>query len=688
LLDSISRQVHLGPEIGRGGEGSVYQVFDDETLVAKVYHKRPLPADQVDKLQAMASHWTNDLEAISAWPRSLLYDPSSRMPCGILMSRMTGARQLHELYGTTNRKRHFPDVGWHHLVLAARNTAAAFQTLHRAGVVVGDVNQGNLLVDEKMCVRMIDCDSFQFTDGERTFVCPVGTPHFTPPELQSVKLREVPRTENHDRFGMAVLIFHLLFVGRHPFAGRYRGPTDLSIERAIAELRFAFSKNTAETLMEPPPASILLDDLSPGIGELFEQALRHTEGNGTFRPAPAQWVEQLDLLIKQRKTCSFDAMHVYYGPIGDCPWCRIEDSGGPSFFISSGGSAVSADRLIALDTKIEELPYFEFPELPRERTALPPLPRPSGAGAPVKKSLADVAAVLLPASWAVALAGSYFGMPLLVAGAVLSLALAIVLITNKQARIRRQTLKENQAVLATGTEKLQRRAEVVEFQHRQRQQAFQRAFEDLQTQIAHYRAEGDELKDVFVHYRELKLEEFLRGFSIRDNYRAISGLTASQVAILESYGIDSANDLDRLRLYGIPSIDSEAVMELLQWRMQIDRQFVFNPEHGVSLADLKSSKELAIRRFKMAQARKILSTAKQIQGQADNGKLDLDYALNGYAKAAEKWIAAAQQVVDYEHSRLRLERWINASPVRILALALGFPALATAAYFVIRTLTA
>ena len=65
------------------------------------------------------------------------------------MTKMVGARQLHELYGTTNRRRHFPEAGWHHLVLAARNTAAAFQTLHSAGIVVGDVNQGNLLVDNR-----------------------------------------------------------------------------------------------------------------------------------------------------------------------------------------------------------------------------------------------------------------------------------------------------------------------------------------------------------------------------------------------------------------------------------------------------------------------------------------------------------------------------------------------------------
>jgi DNA-binding helix-hairpin-helix protein with protein kinase domain len=210
LLDSISRPVNLGNQIGRGGEGIVYEVDGEPSLVAKVYHKKPLPDDQVAKLQAMVACWSSPLETIAAWPRSLLYDPLSRKPCGILMTKMDVARPLHELYGTTNRRRHFPEAGWHHMVLAARNTAAAFQTLHSANILVGDVNQGNLLVDNGMCVRMIDCDSFQLTTGGRTFHCGVGTPHFTPPELQSQKLRDITRTPNHDRFGLAVLIFRLL----------------------------------------------------------------------------------------------------------------------------------------------------------------------------------------------------------------------------------------------------------------------------------------------------------------------------------------------------------------------------------------------------------------------------------------------------------------------------------------------
>src|SRR4051794_24255972 len=299
LLDSICRSVPIGNLIGRGGEGTVYEVQGDPTLVAKIYHKRPLDDNQVAKLQAMVSVWSSPLETIAAWPRSILYDPTSRKPCGILMTRMDDAKQLHELYGTTNRRRHFPEVGWHHMVLAARNTAAAFQTLHAANVLVGDVNQGNLLVDKRMCVRMIDCDSFQISSNGRTFACPVGTPHFTPPELQSQKLRDILRSQNHDRFGLAILIFHLLFVGRHPFAGRYRGPGDLSIEKAIAERRFAFSKNRTETLVDPPPASLLLDDLPPNVGNLFERAFRTTESDAKGRPTPLEWVQELEALVKR-----------------------------------------------------------------------------------------------------------------------------------------------------------------------------------------------------------------------------------------------------------------------------------------------------------------------------------------------------------------------------------------------------
>ena len=57
-------------------------------------------------------------------------------------------------------------------------------------------------------VMLIDCDSFQVRDGAEVFTCDVGVPLFTASELHGYGFRGLLRTENHDRFGLAVLLFH------------------------------------------------------------------------------------------------------------------------------------------------------------------------------------------------------------------------------------------------------------------------------------------------------------------------------------------------------------------------------------------------------------------------------------------------------------------------------------------------
>ncbi|MEN0111045.1 MAG: hypothetical protein AAF805_10005, partial [Planctomycetota bacterium] len=211
LVDASERVVPLGDLIGAGGEGKVFTVQGAPGVAAKVYHKNPLGEAQENKLRQMVKLADEEVLSVAAWPRGLLLDPQTKRVRGVMMLRVADAHELHELYGTTARQRFFPQAHWSHLVLAARNAAAAFATMHARGVVIGDVNQGNLMVDAGMCARFIDCDSFQVKQRGHTFRCPVGTPHFTPPELQAVRLADVDRTPNHDAFGLAVLIFHLLF---------------------------------------------------------------------------------------------------------------------------------------------------------------------------------------------------------------------------------------------------------------------------------------------------------------------------------------------------------------------------------------------------------------------------------------------------------------------------------------------
>jgi len=673
MIDSNGQPVRLGKEIGRGGEGSVFEVEGLENLAAKIYHQTPLEEEQVEKLETMVSRWSEKLEMISAWPRSLLYKTQGNHACGFLLPRIVNARQLHELYGSSNRRQHYPDAQWHHLVLAARNTAAAFQSFHAAGIAVGDVNQGNLLVDSQMCVRMIDCDSSQITNREKTFFCPVGSAHFTPPELQSKKLSEVYRTKNHDGFGLAVLIFHLLFVGRHPFAGRFRGEGDMPIEKAIAERRFAFSMNREETLVDPPPASLNLTDLPAHLGQLFEQAFRTDHSKGDVRPSASQWVEQLDLLIQGRKTCRFDPLHVYYGQLRECPWCRIEDQGGPSFFVPADGvQTLSSKRVEQLDARINLLQIAEFPELYPSKLELPSTPLLKKLETVPKRTSVDVAALVLAAAGCLCLIGIAW-RPALALGTVCLWGSCGYLVIAKESQSRRKVVDDFRGWLGRALDRLEELARGVARGHQQRNMDYDRAIDDFRLDIKHYRAEGEELRKVLKQQGGVQRDDFLRKRLIRDNFRDISGLTRAMVPMLESFGVDSAYDIDQINLYNVPNVNAATMIGLLQWKDQAGQEFVFKPEHGVTLREMKQAEEFATQRFKVTQARKVLMAAARLQNLASLGRTSVQNSLKPFEELSTQWLSVAKQLRDFQSKRLPVERLANSATATLVSLAIGIP---------------
>ena len=144
-----------------------------------------------------------------------------------------------------------------------------------SGYIVGDVNEGNILVTRKACVQFIDCDSFQVTKKDKTYYCEVGVAQFTPPEIQNSDNFRMKRTQNHDNFGLAILVFHLLFMGRHPFSGVYKGAQDMSLEKAIARYRFAFGKNAHLKSIVPPPDSVDLSIVPASYGDFLNRHLRN-----------------------------------------------------------------------------------------------------------------------------------------------------------------------------------------------------------------------------------------------------------------------------------------------------------------------------------------------------------------------------------------------------------------------------
>src|ERR1700730_5521459 len=136
---------------------------------------------------------------------------------GFTMRQVVAAKLLHQLCTPGDRKIEFPTANFRFLVRVALNFSRAVARINELGAVVGDINESVALIDQKGLVSIIDSDSFQYRRGSMLYRCKVGKPEYTAPELQGQSLGGIDRTINHDSFAVAVILFELLFMGRHLF---------------------------------------------------------------------------------------------------------------------------------------------------------------------------------------------------------------------------------------------------------------------------------------------------------------------------------------------------------------------------------------------------------------------------------------------------------------------------------------
>ena len=306
------RALRLGERIGRGGEGEIFALADGSMRAAKLYLNPD--CDREAKIAAMIDKGLGPGCPNVAFPLEIVRHPDGRF-AGFTMRRVVGRQPIHELITPASRRDHFPNADYRFLVHVASNVARIVASVHAAGIVIGDINSAGFLVSQSGTVTLIDADSFQI-DALR---CRVGMPDFTPPELQGMPFGAIDRTADHDAFGLSVILFELLALGRHPYAGIVRGKT-LALEQAIVQGRFCYSllRNVGAS---SPPAALRLDELPRHIRLLFERAFA---GRGGARPSAAEWALALGKMASCLAPCSRFSSH--FMPVSSipCPWCRIE----------------------------------------------------------------------------------------------------------------------------------------------------------------------------------------------------------------------------------------------------------------------------------------------------------------------------------------------------------------------------
>jgi hypothetical protein len=255
--------------IGEGGEARVYRFG---RLAVKLFH-----APSKLKAQKLAA-FPCGLPAEVVAPTAAVHDGTGAV-VGYAMPAVLGHEELARLANRRWREGAVPNA---RVVELFERLRSVLERLHQVGVVVGDLNDGNVLFDAggeqgsprtgplppgRTRVKLIDCDSMQYAG----LPCGVGHQRTLAPELYGVDLSAAPRfTAATDWYAWNVLLFSsLLYV--HPYGGVHR--------RLGTLLRRAEARHS---VLEPDVAwprsavhfRVLPDDALQHFNEVFKHGRR------------------------------------------------------------------------------------------------------------------------------------------------------------------------------------------------------------------------------------------------------------------------------------------------------------------------------------------------------------------------------------------------------------------------------
>ncbi|BDY11979.1 hypothetical protein [Hydrogenimonas cancrithermarum] len=229
--------VELEKKLGEGGEGSVYAVEDHPKVVAKIYAPSQRTDARLKKLERILSKRIT-IEEIKqchiAMPLEILVDKEGGF-VGYLMPKVDGIALKNAYFSRQRIERRFPDANRLTLVIFCIHFLRQAEFLHSRGMLIGDVNPLNIMVDPARPKKgwLVDTDSFQVDE----LPCPVGTDIFTPPSLQNRDFKTTLRSREDEYFSIAIMIFMILMLGKHPYSRKGGGNPSDNIKKHLFPYR-------------------------------------------------------------------------------------------------------------------------------------------------------------------------------------------------------------------------------------------------------------------------------------------------------------------------------------------------------------------------------------------------------------------------------------------------------------------
>ena len=642
----------LGKRIGKGGEGEVFQLEASKPLALKRYTDN---VSREAKISAMVDMALAEKSPNVAFPVSVARSKDGTF-IGFVMRLVSDHKPLHDLYSPGSRKIHFPQADFRFLVRSAANIARSIASVHQSGCVIGDINHSSMLVSTKGTVSLIDADSFQITTTTNQFLCKVGVPEYTCPELQGQNLSNTLRTSNHDCFGLAIVIFQVLFMGRHPFVGTVREGEIPPLHENIKSFRYVYS-DKRNVGMDQPPGTPSIRDFSNTFSELFETAF--SKAGVLKRPDATQWILALDELEKSLVKCDVNPLHFLPGDTSECPWCEMENQLSTLLFLPyyPAGPIAEGRDPGALNFNLDQI--WKAIELIVVPTSTSPkfngsTPSPSASAVAAKpKKIESTNSVFLAI-------GAIVGLIFLPQLFIIWLPLIYWGFSKNTSTT---SLDEKPFLSAYKSAERRWLDDLSNWQRRIGLLDLTALREELVKVKSEYRAllgsEEAEIQKYRADRKNKQLNAFLDGFNIAN--AKIKGIGPAKQAVLASYGVDTAADISLNKLLSIPGFGPETSKPLVNWRSSIERRFVFQQIETVSerqeIARLRASTQL-----KLANLRKVLIAGRtNLETRSTNVRNALSHADSALKLAYDNF---QQTKVDLELLNIEIPRAPQTTSVR------------------------
>lgn len=636
LVDRAGNPVELHARVGEGGEGVVFHVGGRSELVGKIYHAFDSDSERDErqlKLETLVALDHAKLREAGAWPQQTLWSKEGEFR-GFVMEYLRGYMPLHMAYQIKFRSQKLPGRDFAFLIRIARNLAACVHFVHEAGLVIGDLNESNVLVTPGAMVRLIDVDSFQVEAAGRVLTPKVGKTELMAPELHGVDMEGRARTQQEDLFSLAVLLFQTLVFGRHPFAGRpAEGHDDITLEEAIVNGWYVFTE--ARSVPVQPPPYLTLEWLPFKIRELFE----HAFGLGRKRPSAQEWHAALLELEEDLGRCPDHDQHVYWKGASECPWCRLEKAWRVGLFSGSkqGDAFEVPDDLDDVLSRIDRTPAHNLlPQLPDPRTFLINADgRPKRT--PLISRLNHVSVVALYLAFVAWTANNHFGPWLYAVSVFLVVAFGVVPGYNLLMKRRRER---------AAFDVRSRYLNILEQWERSASPAL------IDERIASLKQEASSLKDLEARREALRIEALRRQYAghlqayLARYSMAIADVPAEERALVENLmerGIRTAADVEGATLRKMLPANSALPALLEAWVGQLEQQFWSSSGLPLNAADEREIRETLEREY-LAKRRMLDNADSDIRSYVDQLARNQSTLMREYEKIGPELAERLQEL--------------------------------------------